>query len=111
MTDCLFCKIKDKQLPSEIIFENDEFLVFKDIHPKAPVHLLLIPKIHLDGLNDITPEHSELLAKMLLMIPVIAKQQKLDGYRIIINTGKNGGQVIFHLHIHIMGGKALPDFH
>lgn len=104
MTDCLFCKIKDKTLPADIVFENDEFMVFKDIHPKAPVHLLLIPKLHIDSLDHLNPSHADLLAKMMLLIPEIAKQRNLDGYRTVINTGKNGGQIIFHLHLHILSG-------
>lgn len=104
MTDCLFCKIKDKTLPADIVFENEEFMAFKDIHPKAPVHLLLIPKIHVDSLDHINETHSAMLAKMMLLIPQIAKEQKLNGYRTQINTGANGGQIIFHLHVHILGG-------
>ncbi len=111
MTDCLFCKIKDRTVPAEIVFENDELMAFKDIHPKARVHLLLIPKFHLDSLDDILPAHSELLAKLMLAIPEIAKQQQLQGYRTIINTGAQGGQIIFHLHFHILGGGPLPGFH
>ncbi|HLF66990.1 MAG TPA: histidine triad nucleotide-binding protein [Gammaproteobacteria bacterium] len=111
MTDCLFCKIKDRSLPAEIVFENEELIAFKDIHPKARVHLLLIPKLHLNSLDDITPAHSELLAKLILAVPEIAKQQHLQGYRTIINTGANGGQIIFHLHLHILGGGPLPGFH
>jgi histidine triad (HIT) family protein len=104
MTDCLFCKIKDRTLPADIVFENDDLMAFKDIHPKAPVHLLVIPKLHVDSLDDVNASHSELLAKLMLAVPVIAKQQNLDGYRTIINTGANGGQVIFHLHLHILSG-------
>ncbi|MFA6036862.1 MAG: histidine triad nucleotide-binding protein [Legionellales bacterium] len=104
MTDCLFCKIKDKKLPADIVFENDEFMAFKDIHPKAPVHLLLIPKLHIDSLDHIDASHSEMLAKMMLLIPQIAKQNHLNGYRTQINTGSRGGQIIFHLHAHILGG-------
>ena len=104
MSDCLFCKIKDKTIPATIVFENDEFMAFKDIHPKAPVHLLLIPKLHIDSLDDIKPEHSDMLAKLLLTVPEIAKQQQLHGYRTVINTGAGGGQIIFHLHLHILNG-------
>lgn len=104
MSDCLFCKIKDKKLPADIVFENDEFMAFKDIHPKAPVHLLLIPKLHIDSLDHVDASHSEILAKMMLLIPEIAKQKNLNGYRTQINTGANGGQIIFHLHVHILGG-------
>jgi histidine triad (HIT) family protein len=104
MTDCLFCKIKDKKLPADIVFENDDFMAFKDIHPKAPVHLLLIPKLHIDSLDDVEQSHADLLGKLMLTVPEIAKQQKLNGYRTVINTGANGGQVIFHLHLHILSG-------
>lgn len=104
MTDCLFCKIKDKTLPADIVFENDEFMAFKDIHPKAPVHLLVIPKIHIDSLDHVNDTHADMLGKLMLLIPEIAKQQNLNGYRTQINTGANGGQIIFHLHVHILGG-------
>ena len=104
MTDCLFCKIAAKQIPSSIVYEDDEMLCFKDIPPAAPVHLLLIPKIHFDSLAHAQPQHQELLGKMMLRVPKIAQQAGLShGFKTQINTGKGGGQEVFHLHIHILG--------
>ena len=104
MTDCLFCKIAAKQIPSGVVYEDDEMLCFKDINPKAPVHLLLIPKTHIDSLAQAQPEHQALLGKMLLKVPQLAAEHGLQaGFKTQINTGKAGGQEVFHLHIHILG--------
>ncbi len=109
MSDCLFCKIEKGEIPADIVFENDEIVVFKDIAPKAKVHLLVIPRKHVAGLNDLLPEDQELIGKMMLLLPHLAKQHGLsDGFRTIINTGKGGGQEVFHLHIHLLGGGPLP---
>lgn len=104
MENCIFCKIVEKNLPAEIVYEDDEMLCFKDINPAAPVHLLLIPKAHFDSLAHAVPEHESLLGKMLFKVPQIAREHGLGGgFKTLINTGKNGGQEVFHLHIHIMG--------
>lgn len=104
MSDCIFCKIAAKQIPSSAVYEDDELFCFKDIHPAAPVHLLLIPKVHLDSLAHAQAEHEALLGKMMLKVPQIAKEAGLDhGFKTLINTGKGGGQEVFHLHIHILG--------
>lgn len=112
MDDCIFCKIVRGQLPSNKVFEDDDVLVFHDIHPIAPVHLLIIPKQHIASLADSTPAHHELLGKMLALGSKLARDQGLnDGYRTMINTGKGGGQIVFHLHYHIFGdpsGAKLP---
>jgi len=111
MQDCLFCKIINGDIAADVVYEDDKVLVFHDIAPKAKVHLLMIPKIHIASLNELTAEHNELTAYMLGLLPKIAKQQNLDtGFRTIINTGKGGGQVVFHLHIHLLGGSNLPGF-
>ncbi len=111
MTDCLFCKIVNKQIPANIVYENEQVLVFNDINPKADVHLLMIPKVHIESLDEIKPEHDALMAHMLHLLPKIAKEHNLDsGFRTIINTGRGGGQVVFHLHIHLLGGANLPGF-
>jgi histidine triad (HIT) family protein len=111
MSDCLFCKIVNGELPGDIVYQDDKILVFKDLYPKAEVHLLVIPKKHFIDLPDIAEQDPEMLAYMMQAIPEIAKQQKLDnGFRSIINTGKGSGQVIFHLHAHILAGKNLPGF-
>ena len=111
MSDCLFCKIVAGEIPGDMVYEDDRVVAFKDINPKAEVHLLVIPREHVDSLNELTPEHDALIAHMLRVIPQLAKAQGLDaGFRTIINTGKGGGQIIFHLHMHLMGGENLPGF-
>jgi histidine triad (HIT) family protein len=109
MSDCLFCKITRGEIPSRKIYEDDEVFAFHDIHPVAPVHFMLVPKLHLNSLVEAGEAHESLLGKMLLLAPKLAKEQGLDqGFRTVINTGKGGGQEIFHLHIHIIGGGTLP---
>lgn len=104
MSDCIFCKIVEKEIPAAVVYEDDEMLCFKDIRPAAPVHLLLIPKVHFDSLAHATPEHEALLGKMMLKVPEIARSAGLsNGFKTQINTGKGGGQEVFHLHIHILG--------
>jgi histidine triad (HIT) family protein len=107
---CLFCKIINNEIESNIILENDEFLAFHDINPKAPIHILAIPKVHVDSFNEINPS---LMANMTKFIQDIAKEFKIDesGYRVITNVGDNGGQEIKHLHFHILGGAKLKWGH
>lgn len=102
MSDCIFCKIVAGELPSKKVFENDELLVFHDIHPAAPVHLLIIPKVHIASLVECEAQHEGLLGRMLLLAPKLARGHGLtDGFRTSINTGHGGGQEVFHLHIHV----------
>lgn len=111
MSDCLFCKIVEGEIPAAIVYEDDQMIVFKDIAPKAEVHLLAIPRLHIESLDKLDESHDALIAYMMRKLSVIAKQQGLDsGFRTIINTGKGGGQVVFHLHIHLLGGNNLPGF-
>ncbi|MDH5600284.1 MAG: histidine triad nucleotide-binding protein [Gammaproteobacteria bacterium] len=111
MSDCLFCKILAGEIPSDKIYEDDKMYVFKDIYPKADVHLLAIPRVHIESLNEVSDEHDEIMAHMIKQLPKLAKEQGLDdGFRTIINTGEGGGQVVFHLHIHLLGGSNLPGF-
>jgi histidine triad (HIT) family protein len=111
VNDCLFCKIVAGKIPSDRVYEDDQLIVFKDIHPKAPVHLLIVPRLHVESLNELTPAHDGLVAHMLRLLPDLARKQGLaNGFRTIINTGPDGGQVIFHLHIHLLGGGRLPGF-
>lgn len=112
MSDCLFCKIAAGEIPGDIVYQDDQMVVFKDIAPKATVHLLAVPREHIESLNGLTEEHDALIAHMMRQLPQLAKAQGLDsGYRTIINTGPAGGQVVFHLHIHLLGGSGLPGFH
>jgi histidine triad (HIT) family protein len=110
MSDCTFCKIVAGTIPSKKIYEDEDVIAFHDIHPIAPVHFMIVPKQHVAGLSDCNMEHQSLLGKMLLLAPKLAAEQGLDqGFRTMINTGKGGGQEVFHLHVHVFGGGAtLP---
>jgi histidine triad (HIT) family protein len=110
MQECIFCRIVERSIPATIVYEDEYLLAFKDIHPKAPIHLLLIPKLHIDSLADIKEEHHSLMAHFMAKIPLIASQQGLNkGFRTIINTGKEGGQEVYHLHAHLLGGgQTVP---
>ena len=108
MTDCIFCKIIQKQIPTDFIFEDEHIVVFKDIHPKALIHLLVVPKTHIKSLAEVSEKETNLIAHMLLIMPSLATREGLKGFRTIINTGKDGGQVIDHLHFHLLGGAPLP---
>ncbi|HIJ21291.1 MAG: histidine triad nucleotide-binding protein [Gammaproteobacteria bacterium] len=111
MSDCLFCKMVEGDVPADVVYEDDEVLVFKDLYPKAEVHLLMIPKQHTESLATLTQSDDGVVARMMRKLPEIAEQQGLEtGFRTIINTGPGGGQVVFHLHIHLLGGKSLPGF-
>jgi histidine triad (HIT) family protein len=106
---CIFCKIACGEIPSRKIYEDDEVLAFHDINPVAPVHFMLIPKLHLVSLLDADETHAALLGKMLVLAPKLAKELGLvNGFRTVINSGKGGGQEVFHLHIHIIGGGNIP---
>ena len=105
MRDCLFCRIVRGELPAKKVYEDEEVLAFHDIHPAAPVHFMLIPKVHRDSLAHCLPEDEPVLGRMLALAPKLALAQGLaDGFRTVINTGTGGGQEIYHLHIHVMGG-------
>lgn len=115
MDNCLFCKIAQKQIPSSIVYEDEELMAFKDIRPAAPVHLLVIPKIHVSTLSDCTASHAPLLGKMLALAPRLAEEHGVavsydadgepqGGYKTLINSGPDGGQEIYHLHLHVIGG-------
>lgn len=107
--NCIFCKIVRGEIPCSKVYEDDELLAFHDIHPAAPVHFMLIPKLHLASLQEADDSHAALLGRMLTVAPKLAKELGLDnGFRTVINTGKGGGQEVFHLHIHIIGGGQLP---
>ena len=111
MSDCLFCKIAAGEIPSDTVYEDDQVIVFKDLYPKANVHLLVVPREHIESLNEMDASHDALMAHIMRLLPELAKQQGLDtGFRTIINTGPGGGQEIFHLHIHLLGGGRLPGF-
>ncbi|MCC2624470.1 MAG: hypothetical protein K0R14_343 [Burkholderiales bacterium] len=106
MSNCLFCKIIAREIPASIIYEDEDIIAFNDIHPKASIHFLVVPKLHIASMLDLTVMHSELIAKLILKAGQLAINNGLGGgYKTHINTGKNGGQEIDHLHIHIYGNK------
>lgn len=111
MSDCLFCKIAAGEIPADVVYEDDQVLVFKDINPKAEVHLLIIPRQHIASLADVASKHDALIAHMMRLLPQLAHEQGLEhGFRTIINTGRGGGQEVFHLHMHLLGGSTLSGF-
>jgi histidine triad (HIT) family protein len=109
MSETIFSKIIKRELPADIIYEDDEVLAFRDISPQAPVHVLIIPKVEIETVNDIRPEQAELIGKMVLVAQKIADDEGIaeDGYRVVINCNRHGCQVVFHLHMHLLGGKQL----
>jgi histidine triad (HIT) family protein len=107
--DCIFCKIAKGDIPSKKIYEDDELIAFHDIHPISEVHFLIVPKLHFESLASCDAQHQALLGKILLLAPQLAKEQGLKGFRIMINTGHEGGQEVFHMHVHVFGGgETLP---
>ncbi len=111
MSDCIFCKIVAGEIPADKVYEDDQVVVFRDIAPKAPVHLLVVPRQHIASLEELRPEHDGLMGHISRLLPTIAREQGLTtGFRTIINTGKGGGQEVFHLHVHLLGGSGLPGF-
>lgn len=110
MDNCIFCKIASGQIPSDKVYEDDKILCFKDLHPQAPVHLLVISKNHVAKLTDIDKSNSSDIAYIFEKIPVIAKKVGLKhGFRVIANCGEEGGQTVFHVHFHILGGKKFSE--
>ncbi len=104
--DCLFCKIINREIPTEFLYEDENYVVFKDINPAAPVHLLLIPKKHIRSINDITWDDEKLISGLFLIAKDMAKSQGVNesGYKLLFNVEKGGGQEIFHVHLHLIGG-------
>ena len=111
MEDCVFCKIIKGEIPTEKVYETEEILAFKDIHPAAPIHILVVPKKHISMLTDLKPEDEALIGKIYTAINKIAEQEgfKEQGYRVIANCGKDSGQEVMHIHFHVLGGKKLGD--
>ena len=109
MQDCIFCKIKNKEIPSSIVYEDDEIIAFRDIHPVTPVHILVIPKKHITSLANLEKEDEAVVGKIYGVINKIAKQEGIleKGFRVIVNCGEDGGQEVQHLHFHLLGGKKL----
>lgn len=109
MTDCLFCKMVAGEIKPDVVYENADVLAFRDINPQAPTHVLVIPKRHIATLNDLEPEHTELVGKLFLAAKHIAQQEGIAerGYRTVFNCNRDAGQAVFHIHLHLLGGRAL----
>lgn len=108
-TDCLFCKLVNHEIPANILYEDEDVLAFDDINPQAPHHFLVIPKTHITTSNDIQPEHLAIVGKLQFVAAEVAKKRGIanDGYRTVMNCNPHGGQTVYHIHLHVLGGKAL----
>jgi histidine triad (HIT) family protein len=109
MADCLFCRIVQKQIPATVVEETDQTLAFRDINPRAPVHILVIPKEHIPALLELKPEHAAVLSEVHQTIQKVARKEKIDetGFRVVVNNGKDSGQAVSHIHYHVLGGRRL----
>lgn len=110
MADCIFCKIAAGEIPAQVVYEDDSVIAFKDLSPKAPVHVLIIPKKHVKSVAHFTAEDNELAAHIFVdVVPKLAAELKISdaGFRLVMNTGKNGGQSVHHLHVHMLGGRKM----
>ena len=107
--DCLFCKIIDGDIPADIVYQDEQVLAFRDISPQAPTHILVIPKRHITTINDVTEEDCGLLGHMMVTAKQLAAKEGLaeDGYRLTLNCNENGGQSVYHIHLHLMGGRRM----
>ena len=109
MGDCLFCDIVAGKIPAAIVHETDKTLAFRDINPRAPVHVLVIPKEHIDSLLAIKPSHADIIADIHQAVQAVARQEKVDekGFRVVVNNGRDSGQAVEHVHYHVLGGRPL----
>jgi len=109
MSDCLFCRIARKDIPASIVYEDERVLAFNDINPQGPTHVLVIPKAHIPSLNDLTPDDDAIVGEVVRRAAAIAKDRGIaaGGFRTIFNTNKDAGQTVFHIHLHLIGGRAL----
>jgi len=109
MSDDLFLKIINREIPADIIYETDEVLAFRDINPQAPLHVLIIPKEHIKTINDLEPNHQELVGKLFLVAAEIARREGIaeQGYRVVMNCNDGGGQAVYHIHLHLLGGRQM----
>lgn len=109
MTDCIFCKIVSGDIPGDIVYQDEDVLAFRDLNPQAPTHILVIPRKHIATINDIQPEDAELIGKMYLAASQIAKDEGIaePGYRAVMNCNREAGQTVFHIHLHLLGGRPM----
>ena len=114
MSDCIFCKIVSKQIPAQIVHETDHVVAFRDLHPAAPTHVLVIPKKHIVGMHEVTRGDVDTIGELFVAARDVAEQLGLhgSGYRVVVNNGKDAGQSVFHLHVHVLGGRGMgwPPF-
>ena len=109
MNDCIFCKIAANQIPSTKVYEDEHTLAFSDLHPQAPVHILVIPKLHYAGIHEVPPQHADIYSQLLSVVATIVKEKNLidKGYRLVVNFGEFAGQAVDHIHVHILGGRVM----
>jgi len=109
MTDCLFCRLANHEIPASIVYEDERVLAFNDINPQAPTHVLVIPKRHIASLNEISVEDDQLLGELVRRAAAIAKERGLSagGFRTVFNTNRDAGQTVFHIHLHLLGGRSM----
>ena len=109
MLECVFCNILSGKTPAEFVYENERIVAFRDINPQAPVHVLVVPRKHIPTTNDVQPEDAELLGEMILVARQVAEKEGIaeSGYRLVMNCNENSGQEIYHLHLHVLGGRRL----
>lgn len=109
MSDCLFCKILDGEIPCDKVFENDQVIAFRDLNPQAPTHILVIPRKHIPTVNELTSDDKNVVAEIMLAAQAIAKQEGIEesGYRLVMNCNEGAGQTVFHIHLHILGGRTM----
>lgn len=107
MADCLFCRIRDGEIPATMVFSDDQVVAFHDVHPQAPTHILVIPRKHIRSLADATAEDAALLGHMSLVASRIARDTGLDSFRTVANSGEGAGQSVWHLHLHVLGGRRM----
>ena len=108
---CIFCKIAKKELPAKIQYQDKEIVAFDDINPKAPVHILIVPKKHIESVNTLVANDASIIGKMIIVAQKLVKEKGIDqsGFRLIFNTGKNSGQIVDHIHLHLIGGQTLSN--
>ena len=109
--ECIFCRIIADEIPADVVFRDDEVVAFRDIHPQSPKHILIVPKSHIASMTEVTDQHQGLLGKLLLAAQKVAEKENIaaKGYRLTINSGSDGGQLVPHLHLHLLGGRRLDD--
>lgn len=109
MSDCLFCKILDGEIPCDKVYENEHVIAFRDVNPQAPTHVLVIPRSHISTVNNLTEDNKSIVGEMMLAAQHVAKLEGIDeaGYRLIMNCNEGAGQTVFHIHLHVLGGRAL----